>query len=233
MIRDLPDLGSALVELYEKAGAPSLRAMAQRAGAFGVLPRSTIERIIKRQTVPRTEEQLVAYLPVCEVPERDHVRWLTAWNRARGYRSRPPRFIKGGWAQIQQALLRDLAAQYTGPDFRVYEGPLARMERCPHCHRRVSIRRVDSLDYTECPDCGVGAVLGQPKPAERLMTVAEAAAMLNCSKVHVFRLVHEDLLPAARTAKSGSAFRIPERAVAEYRRRLDPPDDPSLFPVAV
>lgn len=56
--------------------------MEERAGRYGVLPRSTVHRIVHRQTMPRDLPQFRAYLRACEVPESDWQEWETAWARA-------------------------------------------------------------------------------------------------------------------------------------------------------
>ncbi|MFF4828246.1 helix-turn-helix domain-containing protein [Streptomyces sp. NPDC001312] len=81
-IRDFVDLGAALVDLYEKAGSPTLRTMEQRAGGYGVLPRSTAHRIKTKQTMPHSLSQFRAYLRACEVPDADWLQWEAAWTRA-------------------------------------------------------------------------------------------------------------------------------------------------------
>ncbi len=45
------------------------------------------------------------------------------------------------------------------------------------------------------------------------MTVAEVAALMRVSKMTVYRLVHNDELPAVRVGRS---FRVPQRAVHDY-----------------
>lgn len=45
------------------------------------------------------------------------------------------------------------------------------------------------------------------------MTVAEVAAVMRVSKMTVYRLVHNNELPAVRVGRS---FRVPERAVHDY-----------------
>lgn len=81
-IRDFVDLSAALQDLYEKAGSPALRIMEQRAGNFGVLPRSTAHRIVTKQAMPHSLQQFQAYLQACEVPETDRPDWEAAWTRA-------------------------------------------------------------------------------------------------------------------------------------------------------
>ncbi|WP_042407561.1 helix-turn-helix domain-containing protein [Streptacidiphilus carbonis] len=72
-------LSEALVELYERAGAPTYREMEQRGGQFGILPRNTARRIVLRQTLPVSEGQFRAFLDACEV--RRTKAWIDARNR--------------------------------------------------------------------------------------------------------------------------------------------------------
>ncbi|MFI2620540.1 helix-turn-helix domain-containing protein [Streptomyces sp. NPDC018584] len=81
-VRDFADLNAALLDLYEKAGSPALRTMEERAGRYGVLPRTTVHRIVHRQTMPRGLPQFRAYLKACEVSESDWQEWEAAWTRA-------------------------------------------------------------------------------------------------------------------------------------------------------
>ncbi|MFJ4013955.1 helix-turn-helix domain-containing protein [Streptomyces sp. NPDC090026] len=81
-VRDLADLAAAMLDLYEKAGSPTLRTMEERAGRFGVLPRSTVHRIVHRRTMPNDLGQFRAFLKACEAPEADWQEWEAAWARA-------------------------------------------------------------------------------------------------------------------------------------------------------
>lgn len=81
LISDRAELSSALRALYEDAGAPPLRVMEVRAGAFGSLPRSSAHRIVNKQAVPRDLKQLHAFLRACEVPENRWKGWEGAWGR--------------------------------------------------------------------------------------------------------------------------------------------------------
>ncbi|MEV0035499.1 helix-turn-helix transcriptional regulator [Streptomyces sp. NPDC050804] len=81
-IRDFIDLSAALQDLYEKVGSPALRAMEQRAGKYGFLPRSTAHRIVTKRAMPHSLQQFQAYLRACEVPEADWPGWEAAWTRA-------------------------------------------------------------------------------------------------------------------------------------------------------
>ncbi|MBQ1117002.1 helix-turn-helix transcriptional regulator [Streptomyces rubiginosohelvolus] len=81
LVSDRAELSSALRALYEEAGAPSLRDMEERAGAFGFLPRSSAHRIVNKQAVPRDRDQLHAFLRACEVSENRWKEWEGAWGR--------------------------------------------------------------------------------------------------------------------------------------------------------
>lgn len=82
LIRDFADLGAALREMYEEAGAPPVRIMETRAGGFGTLPRSSAHRIVNKQAVPHCLEQFRGYLRACEVPADHWKAWEDAWSRA-------------------------------------------------------------------------------------------------------------------------------------------------------
>ncbi|GHE15997.1 helix-turn-helix domain-containing protein [Streptomyces alanosinicus] len=88
LIRDFVDLSAALREMYAKAGSPPLRAMEQRAGGYGLLPRSTAHRIVAKRAMPHGFRQFQAYLRACEVPEADWPDWQAAWTRAWRYEKR-------------------------------------------------------------------------------------------------------------------------------------------------
>lgn len=101
-IWDVPELIEALVDLYRRAGAPSVRLMEARAGGYGVLPRSAAHRIVTRQLIPRNRSQFVGFLVACEVPEADWDVWTTAWSRA--LRPRPEErdiFIDGKIIEVK------------------------------------------------------------------------------------------------------------------------------------
>ncbi|MDT0307308.1 helix-turn-helix transcriptional regulator [Streptomyces sp. DSM 44917] len=81
LIRDMADLLPAMVDLYERAGAPPLRAMEQRAGGHGELPHSTVHRILHGKAVP-TRQQFIAFIEACGIiAGKDRVAWLRAWGR--------------------------------------------------------------------------------------------------------------------------------------------------------
>ncbi|WP_369780619.1 hypothetical protein [Streptomyces sp. R33] len=82
LVRDFADLSTQLRHLYERAGSPTLREMEQRAGGFGLLPRSTAHRIVHRRAVPHSAAQFRAFLRACQVPEAALPAWDEAWSRA-------------------------------------------------------------------------------------------------------------------------------------------------------
>ncbi|WP_432029858.1 helix-turn-helix domain-containing protein [Streptomyces sp. 1222.5] len=112
-IRDFVDLSAAMQDLYEKAGSPTLRAMEQRAGGFGVLPRSTAHRIVTKQAMPHSLQQFQAYLRACEVPETDWPVWEAAWTRAWRHEKRDSFVPQGEPDEAGYAgyFLRELRAQ--------------------------------------------------------------------------------------------------------------------------
>ncbi|MFJ8313127.1 MULTISPECIES: helix-turn-helix domain-containing protein [unclassified Streptomyces] len=81
LIHDVAELSAALLEAWERAGAPSLRTMEAQAGGFGALPRTTLQRIISKQAVPRSMGQFEAMLRACEIPEPERQTWLHAYAR--------------------------------------------------------------------------------------------------------------------------------------------------------
>lgn len=55
----------------------------------------------------------------------------------------------------------------------------------------------------------------RPLSEAKFLTVSEAAALMRISKMTVYRLVHDGVLPAIRVGRS---FRVAEEAVLEYLR---------------
>jgi excisionase family DNA binding protein len=55
----------------------------------------------------------------------------------------------------------------------------------------------------------------RPLSEVRFLTVAEVASVMRVSKMTVYRLVHNGVLPAVRVGRS---FRVPEQAVHDYLR---------------
>ncbi|MGV9393338.1 BTAD domain-containing putative transcriptional regulator [Streptomyces olivaceus] len=75
---------TGLLELYTRAGRPTVRDMERRAGGWGRLPHSTAHRIVTGQTLPCDEQQLTGYLAACEVAPVDRPLWIDAWRRVTG-----------------------------------------------------------------------------------------------------------------------------------------------------
>ncbi|EDY43214.1 helix-turn-helix domain-containing protein [Streptomyces sp. SPB074] len=81
-IGNLAELSAALLNVYERAGSPSLRTMEGRTGGYGVLPRTTLSHILRKETVPYGIPQLQAFLTACEVPPALWPQWEAAWRQA-------------------------------------------------------------------------------------------------------------------------------------------------------
>ena len=90
LIGDLADLSRALRDLHATCGLPAPSQM-EKAGSFGVLPRSTVRRVLQGRTVPATRDQLGAFLTACGVTDPDLVlQWTEAYSRARDAVPREP-----------------------------------------------------------------------------------------------------------------------------------------------
>lgn len=87
LVRDEADVAAVLVELYEQAGAPSMKEMEERAAGNGRLPHSTAHRIVTRKALPYSFDQFDAFLIACEVPVQRREPWHNMWIRMFG----PPR----------------------------------------------------------------------------------------------------------------------------------------------
>ncbi|MGI5473334.1 helix-turn-helix domain-containing protein [Streptomyces sp. CA-132043] len=82
LVRDVADLSAGMIELYDKAGAPTFREMeASEAGQHGRLPHSTVHRIVTKQAVPQCPLQFAAFLQACGVEEYERQPWMEAWHR--------------------------------------------------------------------------------------------------------------------------------------------------------
>ncbi|MFJ8982432.1 helix-turn-helix domain-containing protein [Streptomyces sp. NPDC102282] len=84
LVRNEADVAAVLVELYERAGAPSMKAMEERAGGMGILPHSTAHRIVTRKALPYSFDQFDAFLAACEVDPRRREPWHNMWRRVFG-----------------------------------------------------------------------------------------------------------------------------------------------------
>lgn len=72
---------AALQYLYYRSGAMPIEEIERRAGVDGLLPHTTLHRMVLGQTMLQLD-QLVAFLNVCDVPERERDAWRKAWTRA-------------------------------------------------------------------------------------------------------------------------------------------------------
>jgi Helix-turn-helix domain len=88
-IHDADGLVTAMIELRNRAGQPSLRDLERMAGGLGRLPRSTLQLILAKRSFP-TREQLIAFLTACGAREKSFAVWEQAWERASGARGRVP-----------------------------------------------------------------------------------------------------------------------------------------------
>jgi excisionase family DNA binding protein len=64
--------------------------------------------------------------------------------------------------------------------------------------------------------CAMAANSSGDRADSRFLTIAEVAAMMRVSKMTVYRLVHNEELPALRVGRS---FRVREEDVDEYLRK--------------
>ncbi|MFB6931397.1 helix-turn-helix domain-containing protein [Streptomyces chartreusis] len=80
LINTSAELRLALQAAYARAGYIPLREMERRA-RHGRLPTTTVSRMLKGETM-LSRRQLLAFLDVCGVPEKEHDDWLDAWQRA-------------------------------------------------------------------------------------------------------------------------------------------------------
>ncbi|WHM41115.1 helix-turn-helix transcriptional regulator [Streptomyces sp. BPTC-684] len=83
-VRDEADVSAVLIELYERAGAPSMETMEKQAGGMGRLPHSTAHRIISRKALPSSYDQFSAFLDACEVRPAKRDPWYRMWDRVFG-----------------------------------------------------------------------------------------------------------------------------------------------------
>ncbi|AOR29716.1 hypothetical protein BFF78_00155 [Streptomyces fodineus] len=101
-IRTRADFAAALAAEYEKAGAPALRTLQQRAGAAGdvfVLPLSTAWCIVRRGGHPSDWNQCAAFLRGCGVTGRRGLdEWQAAWHRVTTGRVRARFRAPDAWA---------------------------------------------------------------------------------------------------------------------------------------
>ncbi|MGW1530304.1 helix-turn-helix domain-containing protein [Streptomyces sp. NPDC002159] len=80
-VKNPEDMITALQDLYYRSGAMPIEEIERRAGTPSLLPHTTLHRMILGETMLQLE-QLVAFLNVCDVHERERGAWLKAWTRA-------------------------------------------------------------------------------------------------------------------------------------------------------
>uniref|UniRef100_UPI002F91A523 helix-turn-helix domain-containing protein n=1 Tax=Streptomyces virginiae TaxID=1961 RepID=UPI002F91A523 len=62
------ELSAALEYFYEEVGAPPLRRLTELAGGTHLLPVSSAARIVSRQALPASRQQMIAFLTACGHP---------------------------------------------------------------------------------------------------------------------------------------------------------------------
>ncbi|MFE9637178.1 helix-turn-helix domain-containing protein, partial [Streptomyces sp. NPDC006463] len=73
------ELSAALEYFYEAAGAPSLRRLAELAGGKHMLPVSSASRIVNREALPVSRQQMIAFLTACGMAGRELDLWADAF----------------------------------------------------------------------------------------------------------------------------------------------------------
>ncbi|MFD5085012.1 helix-turn-helix domain-containing protein [Kitasatospora sp. NPDC058406] len=119
MINTPRDLWHAMVHLRQKVGRPSLRELEQRAGGLGLLPRSTLSRVLRGLARP-DREFLEHFVRACEVPPSEIKHWLEAWDRVNA--PRPPSSL---WAKSSN---RQVSLQWAPASWANHVRPLADMD---------------------------------------------------------------------------------------------------------
>ncbi|MFD8079496.1 helix-turn-helix domain-containing protein [Streptomyces sp. NPDC059718] len=116
LVRTKGELSAAIVELYERNGAPPVMLMEKRVGRVR-LGHSTAHRIVTRQTLPSDRGQFEAFLAALEIVPRLRRRWLLAWDQVMSRPSRTShatiphwRMWENPWPFTTEA---ELAAQVT------------------------------------------------------------------------------------------------------------------------
>ncbi|EGX56735.1 MULTISPECIES: helix-turn-helix domain-containing protein [Streptomyces] len=113
LVRDARDFSLVLAAAYERAGAPPLRDF-DRPGRARV-PLATASRIVNRQALPSSRQQLITFLTVCGIPPAAQRPYLDAYHHVTSQRSTrpaPPR------RQLTQLIRRThpLPLAHGGPD---------------------------------------------------------------------------------------------------------------------
>lgn len=169
MMRDLSDLGAGLADAHERGGAPSRREIERRARSAGhKLSSSAAQRIVTRQQIPSSRQQLIAFLRACEVPDRDHLEWVQAWSRVRRHHAeelsdsrvmldRQEAEAAGnpsGRVTAEQAA-QLLAAEGYAPTERYRGYDVTWTVRCQHCTsvKRIRLSALASSRTKQCIQC--------------------------------------------------------------------------------
>ncbi|MGW0886273.1 helix-turn-helix domain-containing protein [Streptomyces sp. NPDC002671] len=155
LIADRADMGRALAELRERSGL-TYRAMERRVEQrpeLGPLSRSTAQRILTRQSFPTSQEQLLALLHACMVPERVRDDWVQAWKKVhRAQALREPALPPTPKLDVRDAEAR--LRQYELEAAESYRSPKAAWSvRCCLCGVlfRVQLSALDT-GWTGCPN---------------------------------------------------------------------------------
>src|SRR3954449_10572281 len=80
--------------------------MQRRAGKLGELPHTTVNRILRQQTLPHSEAQCRAFLTACEVSPRRAEAWIETWRRVSGALQR-----EEAAATDRRQILQDMAGR--------------------------------------------------------------------------------------------------------------------------
>ncbi|WP_177235655.1 helix-turn-helix transcriptional regulator [Streptomyces sp. MUSC 14] len=90
--KDFADLHSAIVDLYQEGGSPPLRSLDARLGGVGLLPHSTVGRVLKGRSTP-SRQFVLAFAEALGARRSDLAEWGKVWDRAdRDRRSTRHRF---------------------------------------------------------------------------------------------------------------------------------------------
>lgn len=73
------ELSAALEYFYEAARAPPLRRLTELAGGSRLLPVSSAARIVNRQALPASRQQMIAFLTACGLTEWARAIWGEAF----------------------------------------------------------------------------------------------------------------------------------------------------------
>ncbi|MFE7861426.1 hypothetical protein [Streptomyces sp. NPDC057403] len=80
-IVDARDLSHTLQLFWEKKGAPPSRVIIQQSKDEIVIPRSSLQRILRRQAFVQSERQLMAIARGCFATKLEEKKWEAAWEK--------------------------------------------------------------------------------------------------------------------------------------------------------